>query len=116
MQLGYPIRFARYAFLIGLLALALSGAIVFSLNAVTVRTESFQTQLTSRLSRADQPEPDESPDASPAPAPTPTQAPEPPAVNRIAARRTFAMLYPMLYYLGGTGLLWALLVWRRLGG
>lgn len=109
MKLGYPVRLARYAFLIGLVALVLVGAIVFSLNVVTERTENFQAQLSGRFQSSEVPEPDESPTPEPSPAPRETHAVlSTREINRRAARRTLLMLRPMAYYLLGTGLLWGL--------
>lgn len=113
MQLGYPVRLARYAFLLGLLALLLSGATVFSLNIFTVRTEGYQTQLSGRFHRVAQAEPDELPEPAPSASPEFAPGPDSRSVNRIAARRTALMLRPMLFYLMGTGLLWALTSWRK---
>jgi len=111
MKLGYPVRLARYAFLLGLVALVLAGITVFSLNVVTVRTENFQTQLSGRLHATETPEAaeeGEAPTAEFTPVRTTKQ------INQLAARRTVLMLRPMVYYLLGTGALWGLTSWKKL--
>lgn len=112
MRLGYPVRLARYAFLLGLIALALSGITVFSLNVVTARTENFQTQLSGRLKTTETPEVSEEPEGTTTPEYTPVRTTK--QINQLAARRTALMLRPMVYYLLGTGALWGLTSWRKL--
>ena len=114
MKLGYSYRLSQYAFFLGLLGLVLAGSVVFFLNLLALRTESFQMQLTTSLTRAAITEPTTEPEVEmevPQSRSSPEYAP-PPAHKKLArqaALQTVRMLRPMAFYLALTGGSWLLL-------
>ena len=111
MKLGYSYRLSQYAFGLGLLALVLAGGFVFFLNLITLRTERYQTQLSSRITRSSQSEPSEQSEEVVSPSPTPEYSPPPDSrgITKLAATQTLQMLKPLAFYLALTGGAWVFL-------
>ncbi|MBB6049475.1 hypothetical protein [Armatimonas rosea] len=125
MRLGYSYRLSQYAFGLGVLALVVAGGVIFFLNLITLRTEQFQTKLSTRLAQATPVEeqeeatpPSPSPEASPSPEPARGGKPPKSAVaspprerslTRLAALQTVRMLRPLALYLLLTGVALVLL-------
>jgi hypothetical protein len=110
MKLGYSYRLSQYAFGLGLLALLLAGGIVFFLNLVTLRTERYQAQLSTRFSHAAHvTQVEEESGGVPSPSPEYSPPPETRVLTKVAARQTVAMLRPLVFYLALTGGAWVLL-------
>ena len=126
MRLGYSYRLSQYAFGLGVLALVVAGGVIFFLNLVTLRTEQFQTKLSTRLAQATPVEEQEEEATSPSPSPEASPSPEPPGVGkppqsvvaspprersltRLAALQTVRMLRPLAFYLLLTGVALVLL-------
>ena len=108
MKLGYSYRLSQYAFGLGLLALLLAGGIVFFLNLVTLRTERYQSQLSTRFSHAAH-HGEEELGGVPSPSPEYSLPPETRSLAKVAALQTVTMLRPLVFYLALTGGAWMLL-------
>lgn len=103
MYTKFPPRLARFAFLLGLVAVAVCAIVVFPLQWLSLKAEASATEVSGAYSiRAGEDSEDVTPSSEPTPAPSPT--PAPPTDRQIAGQagmKTLKIMTPVFVFLGG---------------